>query len=512
MSITRKRQLIAVYIQRDMLATPEERLEAVRLLQLQEGTDAKFPQSQECVLLVRRYLRSRFIPVLIVLLSLSLLLAVGCSASDGESPEGTGAEYAIVWEAWDVLSENYAAPDSLDHEAVAGGAIKRVLDMGEIPPYPFLTDLGRMRGQVPLEVPEELTDVWRASQIYREDNPDLDADELEGILIQGMMAGLLGTGAAYLTPEQLTEARKQVDRNLQGSYLGIGASVVAQEGKILLFPFSDSPAEKAGIVGGDSLIAVDGVPVGDATPSEVGERVKGPENTKVLLKLERPGEAEPLELDVFRGHIELDSVASQLVQGGIGYVRVTRFRDNTGAQVFEALERLKQFDMLALILDLRRNSGGVPAAAAEVAAQFLPGGSTFRYVEDREGTRSDHTIPDEVDLLSLDELPVAVMVDGRSHSEAEALAAALQQAGRAQVVGVPTFGEGASYDFVELSDGSALYLPTSHWFTPDGTWVGDEPIQPDVYVEYEEVPSGVGGERQFNAAYDLLNEQLPLFR
>ena len=80
------------------------------------------------------------------------------------------------------------------------------------------------------------------------------------------------------------------------------------------------------------------------------------------------------------------------------------------------------------------------------------------------------------------------------------------------MVGVPTYGEGATYDFVELSDGSALYLPTSYWFTPDGTWVGDEPIQPDVYVEYEEVPSGVGGERQFNAAYELLDEQLPLFR
>ena len=452
------------------------------------------------------------LPVATVLL-LSLVLTVGCTTTNGGATEGgESEEYAIVWEAWEALNGNYAAPHSLDRSEVAGGAMQRILSMGEISPYPFLTDLGRMRGQVPVEVPEELTDVWRASEIYREDNPDLDIEEMESVLIHGLMAGLPGTGAAYLTAEQLPEARKQIERNLQGSYVGIGASVVAQEGNILLFPFSDSPAEKAGIEQGDTLLAVDGMAVEGSSPSEVGERVKGPEGTKVLLKLERVGESEPLEMEVFRGYIELDSVASQLVQGGIGYVRVTRFRENTAAQVFEALERLKRFDMLALILDLRRNSGGTPEAAAEVAAQFLPAGSTFRYVEDREGMRSNHTVPDEVNLLSLDEMPVAVLVDGRSHSEAEALAAALQQAGRAQLVGVPTFGEGAGYDFVELTNGSALYLPVTRWFTPDGTWVGDEPVQPDVYVEYEEVPSGVGGERQFNAAYDLLDEQLPLFR
>ena len=248
------------------------------------------------------------------------------------------------------------------------------------------------------------------------------------------------------------------------------------------------------------------------TPSEVGDRVRGPEGTKVLLKLQRQDQGESLELEVFRGNVELDTVASQLVQGGIGYVRVTRFRENTGAQVFEALERLKRFDMLALILDLRRNSGGAADAAAEVAAQFLSPGTTFRYVEDREGARYQHVVPEDVHQLTLEDLPVAVLVDGRTTGDAEALAAALQQAGRSQVVGVPTFGEGSTYEFVELSDGSALYLPTSRWFAPDGSWVGDDPIQPDIFVEYGEVPSGVGGERQFNTAYELLDEQLPLFR
>ncbi len=442
----------------------------------------------------------------------ALLLAAACSAEGGGSESGGGEDLALVWEAWDALHANYVAPDALDGPALAGGAIGRIMDLGEIDPYPFLTDLGRMRGQIPPEVPEGLTDLWRAAQVYRQDTPDAESGEVARILIQGMLDELPGAGAVFLPPEQLPEAREQLERNLEGSYLGIGARVVAQEGRILLFPFSDSPAEKAGVQPGDALMAVNGAPVGDATPAEVGDQVKGPEGTKVLLQLERFGEPDSLELEVFRGNIELDTVASQLVQGGIGYVRVVRFRDNTGHQVFEALERLKQFDMLALILDLRRNPGGSAAAAAETAAQLLPPGGPFRHVEGREEGRMAHLIPEYDNRLDLDDLPVAVLVDGQTIGEAEALAAALQEAGRAELVGVPTYGEGSDYGFVELGDGSALYIPTSRWYTPGGAWVGEGPVQPDLFVEYEETPAGVGGERQFNAAYELLDAQLPLFR
>ena len=455
---------------------------------------------------------ARSLMVVMACAAIVLVSATACTSGNGESQVDNQDGLSLVWEAWDAVNANYAAPDSLDQDAVAGATIERIMDLGDLDPYPFLTDLGRMRGQVPPEVPDSLIDVWRASEVYRHTSPDIEPEEFQRILIQGMMEGLPGPVSAYLSPEQLPEARERMDNALRGSYVGIGANVVAQEGRILLFPFSDSPAEKAGIEQGDTLLAVDGVGVAESSPSEVGERVKGPEGTKVRLQLERAGEAEALELEVFRGHIELDSVASQLIQGGIGYIRVARFRENTGAQVFEALERLKRFDMLALILDLRRNPGGEADAAADVAAQFLPAGSTFRYVEGRDGARTDHAIPDDADLISLEGLPVAVMVDGGTAGEAEALAAALQQGAEIPVVGVPTYGEGSDYEFVELSDGSALFLPTSLWFTRDGTWVGEEPVQPDVYVEYEEVPVGVGGERQLNATYELLDSQLPLFR
>ena len=444
---------------------------------------------------------------------LVLLLVAACS-SEGGGPESVrdAEDLALVWEAWDALHANYVAPDTLDNQVLVGGAIGRIMELGEIDPYPFLTDLGRMRGQIPSGVPVGLADLWRAARVYQQDTPDAESGEVARILVQGMMDELPGSSSSYLTSEQLPEAKEQMERNLEGSYLGIGARVVAQEGRILLFPFSDSPAEKAGIQQGDALMAVNGVPVGDSTPAEVGEQVKGPESTKVLLQLERFGEPDPLELEVFRGNIELDTVASQLVQGGIGYVRVVQFRDNTGFQVFEALERLKQFDMLALILDLRRNPGGSAEAAAEVAAQLLPPGSLFRYVEGREAGRMEHLIPEFDNRLDLDDLPMTVLVDGRTIGQAEALAAVLQEAERATLVGLPTYGEGSDYGFVELKDGSALYIPTSRWYTPSGSWLGEGPVQPDLFVEYEETSAGVGGEMQFNTAYELLDEQLPLFR
>ena len=232
----------------------------------------------------------------------------------------------------------------------------------------------------------------------------------------------------------------------------------------------------------------------------------------MLLTLQRTGEPEPLELEVFRGNVERPSVSRRLTQGGIAYIRIYQFRDNTGRQVLDALEELNRYDALALILDLRFNPGGSADAAAEVAALFLPPGGLFRTVEGRDGIPSEHILPEIERRLSVDDLPVAILVDEQTLGEAEAVAAALREAERATLVGLPTFGEGSIYDLVPLGDGSAIYISTQRWFTPGGSWLGERPLQPDILVEYEEVKGGPGGESQFNAAYEYLDSQLPLFR
>ena len=462
-------------------------------------------------LLLSKFPRTAFRLALAAGAALALSAAAACAPNSG--PAGNDADdLALAWEAWAAIHANYAAPDTLPPASLAGGAIARIMNAGELDPYPFLTDLGRMRGQIPASVPEGMADVWRATRAYRQTNPAAEPAAVARMVIQGMIDGLPGAAGAYLTPEQFPEAQQRLTQSIEGSYLGIGARVVAQEGQIRLFPFDDSPAEKAGIEPGDVLLAVNGVPINGATPAEVGEQVKGPEGTKARLRLERAGEPAPLELDVFRGSVELDTVASQLVPGGIGYLRIFRFRENTGRQVLEALEQLNRFDLLALILDLRLNSGGSPAAAAETAAQFLPPGAPFRYLDAAAGARQEHPVPETETRLSLDDLPMAVLVDEQTVGAAEALAAALQHANRATLVGAPTYGDGHEYDFITLSDGSALYLPTARWYTRNGQWLGESPVQPDLLVEFGETPTGPGGEKQFNAAYELLDQQLPPFR
>ena len=452
-----------------------------------------------------------------VLLSLVLLAAASCSESGpaGEDEAGVSVaaeDLALLWEAWNVLVDNYAAPEAFDEDAAAGGAINRILALGELEPYPFLVRVGRMRGQVPDHVPAGMVDVWRAIQLYRAGNPDGIDGEVVVMLIRGLVEALPERASGYLTGEQVPEAQEQLDRLTDGSYVGIGARVESRGGRILLHPFPDSPAEKAGIEPGDVLTEVEREPVAGATPREVGDRIKGEEGTKVLLTLERESEPEPLELEVFRGNVELQSISTRLTQGGIGYLRIHRFRDNTGQQVFDALEELKRFDALALILDLRFNPGGSADAAAEVALQFLAPGDVFMTVEGRDGVPGEHVLPEDDRRLSLDELPVAVLIDDQTIGEAEAVAAALHESGRATLVGVPSSGEGSTYELVSLSDGSAIYIPTSRWFTPAGNWVGDRPLQPDILVEYEEIMGGPGGEMQFNTAYEYLDSQLPLFR
>ena len=456
-----------------------------------------------------------FLPLLA--LAVSLTLAGGCSQGDspGTNETGDGGEpgdMSLVWEAWDSLVANYSAPDALDESVVAGGAINRVLELGDLEPYPTLVQVGRMRGQVPADVPDALVDLWRVTQLYKAEDPEVQDGEVVESLIKGMVQALPERAAGYLTVEQVPEAEERLERRIEGSYVGIGAIVEARAGQILLFPFPDSPAEKAEIEDGDVLLSVDGVPVGNATPGEVGDWIKGVEGTKVLLGLQRAGEPEPLELEVFRGNVERPSVSRRLTQGGIAYIRIDGFRDNTGHQVFDALEELRRYDALALILDLRFNPGGSWEAAAEVAALFLPPGDLFRTVEGRGGIPTAHALPEMERRLSIDEMPVAILVDSRTVGEAEAVAAALREAERATLVGLPTFGEGSIYDLVSLSDGSAIYIPRQRWFTPGGSWLGDRPLQPDIVVEYEEVMGGPGGEMQFNAAYEYLDSQLPLFR
>lgn len=457
--------------------------------------------------------RSPRVAVIIAAL-VAVLALVACSGSSdsNEPPKETSDGLALVWEAWEQISLRYASSEALEAESVVSGAMARVLGMVDITPYPFLTEIGRMRGQPPAHVPGEMVDLWRAVVKHQASNPDFDPSTVAEAAVDGMLTGLGDTSAVFLNATQYPLAKESLEGGIEGTYLGIGARVVSQDGQIILFPFAGSPAESAGVLAGDVLSSVGGVSVLGQGVEEVVDQVAGPKGTKVTLEVLRLGEAEPVALEVFRGDIELQSVASQLIPGGIGYVRISRFRDNTGEQVFSALENLNRFDLLALVLDIRSNPGGSPTAVKETAGEFLPDGTVFGFVEGPDGERVELTIDPNEDRLSLGDLLIAVLVNEQTSREAETLAAALQDSGRATLFGTTTFGDASAYEFVELSDGSAMYLPVFRRYTPLGKLLARSGVTPDVEVQSVVEEDGFGGESQFNRAYEFLDKQLPPFR
>ena len=456
---------------------------------------------------------SRLIVITIFLFTLFVFVACSDSSDSGKNDANEDADgLALVWESWEHINKRYASSEPLDHDSIVSGAMNSLMSKIDVEAYPFLTEIGRIRGQAPAHIPGELVDLWRAVTKYNVANPDFDPSTVAESIVAGLMYGLGDPSAVYLDAEQYPLAKESLAEGVEGSYLGIGSRVVKQDGKVVLFPFAGSPSEKAGILPGDVLMAVAGNPVVDQSVQDVVDQVGGPKGTKIVLDVVRAGESVPLAVEVYRGDVELQSVASQLIPGGVGYIRISRFRHNTGEQVFSALEAWNQLDLLALVMDLRTNPGGSLDAAVETAGHFLPSGSTFGFEEGKDGRRTEILIGSNDNRLDMDSLLVAVLVNGQTARESEMLASALQETHRATLFGVATRGDVSGYEFMELSDGSAIYLPVSRRYSHSGKLLMRTGLEPDVTVESVPENEGYGRESQFNRAYEFLDGQLPPFR
>ena len=436
-----------------------------------------------------------------VLLSMVALAGFAC-----RNDTVAGGEAALVWEAWDIVNSSYVEAGAVDSTRASANMITKMLEAGDRLADPFLAELESVRGRVPGGVPRDLASVWRAWTLFRRTWPDTDPTLLANAAVDGMLESLGDESVAHLSPEAYGSALE----NLNGTYEGIGAFVAIQDGKMVLSPMKDRPAERAGVRAGDVVLEVDGVPVEGRSLEEVTAYVKGPPGTKVTLRVERAGEEEPKEFEVIRGSIQVISIDRALFPGAIGYLLITDFLGHTGEEVLEALEELRQSDMLALILDLRGNPGGSIEAARKVAEQFLDEG-LLMYEVGRDGRRTDWPLGGGDDVATR-KLPLLLLVNRFTSEAAEALAGALQDAGRAKLLGTATPGKGSAHAYRELSDGSAIYLPVSHWYTPLGRPMHGVGIRPDIQVELMPEDISLGIDAQLRDAYDYLNDLLPHFR
>lgn len=308
---------------------------------------------------------------------------------------------------------------------------------------------------------------------------DVENEQVENSLYKGLVAGLGDPYSTYYSKEELEE----VYDSTEGIYYGIGAYISLDEatggGKITKV-MPNTPAEEAGVHDNDIIVAVDGENVLGMTLSDIVSKVKGPENTQVMLTLFRDGEADYLEIPVTRKKIESPTVTYQMYEDGIAYIQITEFDSVTTDQFREKLNQAKTEGMKSLILDLRDNPGGNLSDVVDISGEILPKGLVV-YTEDRNGKRKEYSCDGENEI----QVPMVVLVNGNSASAAEILAGAIKDYEKGTILGTTTFGKGIVQRIFGLSDGSAIKLTVSHYYTPNGNDIHGVGIEPDETLELD---------------------------
>jgi len=321
-------------------------------------------------------------------------------------------------------------------------------------------------------------------------------DETEQQLIDGAIRGLVESlndpYSQYLTSEEM----EVMIGDLSGSFEGIGAVIESRSPAgdsctaigpdcylLVVSPIDGSPAKAAGIISGDRVTAVDGVSVDGETLDSAVRKVRGAKGTTVVITVVR-GEDAPKDISIIRDVIVVPAVEpkqlSTTAGDPVGYIRLAEFSEVASEQFRTALQKVIDADTTRIILDLRDNPGGYLSAALSIASEFI--GDGVVYMEETSNGKRTETRASGGGLATDPSIRLVVLINKGSASASEILAGALQDRGRAELVGETTFGKGVVQTFIDLSDGSGLKLTIAKWLTPNGTWVHKVGITPDYPV------------------------------
>ena len=339
--------------------------------------------------------------------------------------------------------------------------------------------------------------------IYQYFLEETSRSDLENGIYTGMLEALDDPYSTYYSAEEL----KELQMSTEGIYYGIGAYIskaVTDEFCIISGVIENTPAQEADLRDGDIIYEVDGVLTQGMDTTEVVSLIKGEEGTQVVLTLIREGEDDYLEIPVERRKIESPTVSNEMLENGIGYIEITEFDEVTEDQFAEALAECKGNGMKALILDLRSNPGGNLSTVCEISRMVLPKGLIV-YTEDKYGEKDEYTC----DGLRKLQVPAVVLVNGYSASASEILAGAMKDHGIATIMGTTTFGKGIVQRVISLSDGSAVKLTVSKYYTPNGNDIHEKGIEPDVVVEFDaDAYYNEGIDNQLQEAINYLNAKI----
>ncbi|WP_312320952.1 S41 family peptidase [Stenotrophomonas sp.] len=335
--------------------------------------------------------------------------------------------------------------------------------------------------RVPLEEIRRYVGVYnavRAAYVDPVDDKKLMQSAIRGLLLD------LDPHSTYFDKEDA----EAFDEQAEGAYEGIGVELQQQPDNAslkVIAPIDDTPAAKAGILAGDLIIAIDGKPI---SAIEATEPLRGKAGSKVVLTIVREGKPKPFDVPITRQTIRVTSVRSRMLEPGYGYVRLSTFQADTGADFQKHVAQLQKQaggQLKGLVLDLRSNPGGLLTAAVQVADDLLEKGNIV-------STRGRISISDaRFDATPGDLLkgaPVVVLTDAGSASASEVLAGALRDNGRARVIGSRTFGKGSVQTVLPLDNGDSVKLTTARYYTPSGKSIQATGIVPDVVLQPEKQP------------------------
>ena len=331
--------------------------------------------------------------------------------------------------------------------------------------------------QIPLEHLRTFSDVFvRIKKHYVENVSD---EELLENAIRGMLSGL-DPHSAYLDGEEYSELRI----GTSGEFGGLGIEVSMEDGFVkVISPIDDTPAQRAGIQGGDLIIRLNDEPVKGLSLNEAVKRMRGKPGSKIELTVVRDGVEGAFTVNIIRDIIKVSSVRQLLLEPNIGYVRISTFSSSTTQNVLDGIDELVEKNgspLSGLVLDLRNNPGGVLTAAVGVSDAFLQEGLIV-YTDGRsDSDQQIHYNAHRGDAI--DGAPLVVLVNGGSASASEIVAGALQDHSRGIVMGSKTFGKGSVQTIQDLANGGALKLTTARYFTPSGRSIQAQGIQPDIAI------------------------------
>ena len=357
--------------------------------------------------------------------------------------------------------------------------------------------------QIPQGVPEEIATVWEVWSLLTEqhvDRRDFDSSVFDEAAVRGLIEGLGDPHSGYVPPE----AFEIENQDLYGSFEGIGARVeMRPDGKLLIVaPIKGSPAEAAGLKPGDLVLEVNGESIVGLSLLEAVNKIRGPKGSEVRLLVKHLTEASEVEITVVRDTIPLDSVlVRSRPEDRFAHIRLSTFYANTAEELAQAIREAQNNGAEGLILDVRDNPGGLLSSVIDVTSMFLEDGSLILYELDGEGDRDNHMARRAGEFA---DIPLVVLANGYSASASEIVVGALQDHGRAPVVGSTTFGKGSVNILRRLSNGGGLYMTIAKWYTPNGRLIEGNGVEPDHEVTSRDKQTA--DTSQFEKAVEVMEE------